>query len=429
MIMILKNKNFKSILMYFLLTAIVLGFTHCGKDEAEPSPPTISITNPVEDNPVAYPGKFMQLSLTAKADDANGASLSSIEVRRKFETGNAVIVLDESISGSSYSLEALEVQVENEIGSETWTITVSDDKGNSTKKEILVTISGDAPDLSPTLEFKGEPGYQNVNFTIDIGTQFFIGIVAQSNAESGAELEKLIVKKATGTTNPEIIYEKEFFEPQINWDTSFFSSYQPAVETYYFRVVDKNGEFNEIYIIATVEQADMGIYVFEGVQLNSWESGAAAGFNTETGDTYIIPQVTPDMEAGVDFIFARTDTYGYSFFAPESPLVWGIYPSVNSWVTQNKTMFEKTELAVSNYNAIENKNQLILTIQNLAGIGSFNINYFSEYLSNPGGFEVNDIIAFENPSGDRGLMLIKAKDDGPSSGFSSFIFDMKVEKP
>jgi len=428
--MILKNKNFKSILMYLLLTVVVVGLTQCSKDEAEPNSPTISITNPVDENPVAYPAKFMQLSLTAKADDANGASLSSIEVRRKFETGNAVIVLDESISGASYNLEALEIQVEDEIGSETWTITVTDDKGNSTKKEILITISGDAPDLSPTIVFKGEPGYQNVNFTIDIGTQFFIGIVAQSNQETGAELEKLIVKKAVGTTNPETIYEQEFFTAQINWDTSFFSSYQPAVETYYFRVVDKNGEYNEINIIATVQQADLGIFVFTGVQLGSWESGLDSGFDTEAGETLNIPQVEVEQETDVDLVFLRNDTYGYSLFAPASPLVWQAYPAIVNWTTQNETKFAKAvDLTVEQYNQIENKNTLILMIQNFSGITGFNSTHYSETLSNPGGFEVNDIIAFETNSGDRGLMLIKAKDDGASSGFSTFIFDMKVEKP
>jgi hypothetical protein len=115
--------------------------------------------------------------------------------------------------------------------------------------------------------------------------------------------------------------------------------------------------------------------------------------------------------------------------SPDYPLIWGPYPAINGWDTQNKTKFKKTTLTVENYNQIENKNQLILFIQNNVGANGLTINFFSELLSTPGGFAVNDIIAFENPTGERGLLLVKVIDDGSNAAMSSVIFDMKVEKP
>jgi len=425
--MILKKNISKHIKLYLTLSILIIGLLQCKKEE-DPNPPTIFVTVPTDANPIAYKGEFMQLSLTASADAANGAELSKIEVRRKFETGNAVIVLDESTSGSSYELDALSIQVEDQEGTETWTITASDNGGRQTAKTITISIQGNAPELAPTLAFAGPPA-QNNDFTIDINKAFVIGVIAKSNDTSNVELEKFVVKKAVGTTSPVTLLDTIISGSVFVWDSTFFSSYQPTIETYSFRITDVNGEVVESSIIATVVQADPGIFVFTGKHVGSYESGVNGGFSTRTGETFHIPTVALEEEEDVDFIFFQNESFGYSLMSPENPLLWGMYPAINGWTTQNKTMFEKTTLSVGNYNDIENKNQLILMIQNVAGISSFTVNYFSEILSNPGGFEVNDIIAFENPNGERGLLLVKEIDEGATVGESTIIFDMKVEKP
>lgn len=422
----MKKNIKKQIGFYLALIILTIGIVQCNKDE-ESNPPTMSVSEPSESNPTAYLGEYVQLTLKASADASNGASLSKIEVKRKFEDEGAHIPIELALSGSSYDFDEL-IQVEDQEGTEVWTITLTDDQGKQAVKMLTITIQGAAPELAPLLSFAGPPA-QNNDFTIDINSAFVIGVVANSNSQSGAELDKFIIKKAVGTTGSQTILSMAISGNVFTWDTTFFSNYQPAVETYTFRVVDVNGEFIERNIIATVVQADLGIFVFSGKHVGSNESTVGGGFSTVTGEVYDIAQVAEEQEADVDFVFLRSDNFGYSFMSPENPLIWGAYPAINGWTTQNKTMFEKTDLNVGNYNDIENKNQLILTIQNLAGISSFSVNYFSEMLSNPGGFEVNDIIAFENPNGNRGLMLIKEIDDGASPAQSTIIFDMKVEKP
>lgn len=424
MIMILKNNISKRITFYLALSILVIGLIQCSKDE-DPGPPTISVSEPAEASPVAYPGKFMQLTLTATA--ADGAELSGIAVKRQFETENATIPVDLAISGSSYTLEE-SIQVEDEEGTEIWTITVSDNNGKQTVSTITISIEGDAPDLAPTLAFAGPPA-QNTDFTIDINKPFVIGVVANSNAQSNVELEKFTIKKAIDNTPAVTILEMDISGEAFVWDSVFFSSYQPAVEKYTFRITDVNGEFVESNIIATVVQADAGIFIFTGKHVGSYESAVGSGFSTVTGTVYNVPDVTTEEEGEVDFIFFQNENLGYSLMSPENPLLYGMYPEINNWETQNKTMFQKTTLNVTNFNDIQNKNQLILTIQNLAGIGPFVVNYYSEIISQPGGFAVNDIFAFESPNGERGLLLVKEIDEGATVAESTMIFDMKVEKP
>jgi hypothetical protein len=94
-------------------------------------------------------------------------------------------------------------------------------------------------------------------------------------------------------------------------------------------------------------------------------------------------------------------------------------------------MFQKTTFdnPAEDYDYIETKSQLILAMQNFAGIGAFTVNYYSEILSQPGGFEVNDIFAFQNQGGNRGLIVIREINEAVNPGESTIVFDMKVEKP
>ena len=94
----LKNNISKRITFYLALSIMILGLLQCKKEE-DPNPPTISVSIPAEANPTAYPGEFMQLTLTASA--ADGAELSGIAVKRQFEAEAATIPVDISISGSS----------------------------------------------------------------------------------------------------------------------------------------------------------------------------------------------------------------------------------------------------------------------------------------------------------------------------------------
>ncbi len=434
----LKNIMNSRIKMYFVIAILAIGILQCKKDEVEPSAPTITITNPTDANPVAYPGKNVQLSLVANADSENGASLSSIVVKSKFEDADAWLPVDDPLSGSTYTLDK-SIQVADDEGTEVWTITVTDDQGKQTVRTITISIEGDAPDLAPAVVFAGgtQVGtnlpYRNVNFSIDINTKFAIGILAQSNVDSQAELSRFVFKKAAGATNPETIFDTLISGPQFTWDVNYFSNYQPAVETYYFKITDVNGEVTEKNIIVTTLQADMGIFIFEGKHVGSYESGVNSGFNTRTeeGYTYDVHTLPVEDEAQVDFIFFQNESFGFSLMSPENQLLIGMYPSINDWETRNRTMFQKTTFdnPAEDYDYISNKNQLILAMQNLAGIGPFTINYYSEFISQPGGFEVNDIFAFENPDGNRGLMVIREIDEGATPGETTIIFDMKVEKP
>ena len=89
-------------------------------------------------------------------------------------------------------------------------------------------------------------------------------------------------------------------------------------------------------------------------------------------------------------------------------------------------MFAKTNITTAGYDLVENKSQLILTIQNSGS--SLTEDFCSELLTNPTGFAVNDIIAFETHDGNRWLLLITEVNPGATNGESTIKYDVKVEK-
>ena len=73
-----------------------------------------------------------------------------------------------------------------------------------------------------------------------------------------------------------------------------------------------------------------------------------------------------------------------------------------------------------------NKNLLIIKIQD-SGV-TLSDDFVSELQSNPQGFEVDDIIAFETDAGKQGLLRIREVNPGASNGESTIRYDVKVAK-
>lgn len=247
----------------------------------------------------------------------------------------------------------------------------------------------------------------------------------------------------TSTTNKNLASVKitrnyENVSIQTMWDTTLstntwtmdlktVSHPNPGTEVFEIKVTDRNDLSATINFTVTTVEADPGINVYNGVTLGSYTSSTNSSFASITGQTFSMVQAEdPAVQSKISWIYFHGTVYGHTIMSPANAVVEDVFPGVSDWDNRNTTLMGKTGLSTEAYELIVNKNQLILTIQN-SGV-SMTDDFHSELQSNPGGFEVGDIIAFETGEGNQGLIRVTEVTPGSSNGESKIKYNVKVEK-
>ncbi len=203
----------------------------------------------------------------------------------------------------------------------------------------------------------------------------------------------------------------------------------PAVgqEEFICTVTDENDNTSTISFKVTTILTDPGISVYTGISLGSWNSTTNSSFASITGQTYGIAEAAADsIQSKIDWVYFNGTSYGNTLMSPSDTLVENVYPSIENWTVRNQTRFTKTTYGPDIFDIIENDNQLIVFIN--TGNLNFVYDFYSELLSNPGGFAVNDVLAFETHTGKYGFIKITAVNPGTSNDLSTITYDLKVMK-
>ncbi|MCB2219333.1 MAG: hypothetical protein KQI35_02980 [Bacteroidetes bacterium] len=285
----------------------------------------------------------------------------------------------------------------------------------------------------PTITFLGgiEPttGWERVDgdVNLNVGEPFVFGFTASSNSDKNLSSIKV-------TRDYENVFLNTLVDSAVSVKT-FTIDIQtvaypntPGTEVFEVTVSDKNGKTSSINFTVTTSQADPGISVFTDVELGSYTSTTNSSFASITGETFSLAEANSDpaVQAKIDWMYFHGATRGHTLMAPNNDVTIDIFPAVENWTNRNTTFFAKTTLGAGDYSAVENKNQLVLTITNQQL--DFGDDFYSELVSNPGGFAVGDIIAFETLSGNYGLIKITEVNPGANNGLSTIKYDVKVEK-
>ncbi|MCD4696863.1 MAG: hypothetical protein K8S16_11555 [Bacteroidales bacterium] len=300
---------------------------------------------------------------------------------------------------------------------------------------IFTSCSKDEEEpLPPTITFLGGvhpgTGWERVDgdITLETGEPFVFGFTAKSNSDKNLSRIKV-------TRNYENVSLNEVMDSTVSISTytvdieTIAYPNTPGSEVFTITVYDKNSLSTSASFTITTVAGDPGIVEYTDISLGSYTSATNSSFASITGETFNLTDAEdPAVQSKIDWVYFHGATNGHTLMSPENTDLYAVYPQIESWTNKNTTLFGKTTSIDENaYNAVTDKNILILTIQN-DGVALVD-DFFSELLSNPGGFEVGDILAFETHDGNRGLILVTEVNPGTPNGNSTIKYDLKVEKP
>ncbi|MCF8378374.1 MAG: hypothetical protein K9H49_02285 [Bacteroidales bacterium] len=287
--------------------------------------------------------------------------------------------------------------------------------------------------LPPTITFLGGvhpgTGWDRVDgdVTLEVGEPFVFGFTAQSKSDKNLSTIKVTrdYENVSQTTVLDSAVSVSSFTVDI--ETIAFPN-NPGSEVFTIKVTDKNGLSTSASFTITTVPGDPGISSYTNITLGSYTSATNSSFASITGETFSMTEAQDaDVQAKIDWVYFHGATYGHTVMSPTNNNLYAVYPQIENWTNKNNTLFAKTALNQAAYDLVTDKNILILTIQN-TGV-TLNSNFFSELISNPGGFAVGDVLAFETHTGNRGLLIIKEVNSASPNGNSTIKYDIKVENP
>lgn len=300
---------------------------------------------------------------------------------------------------------------------------------------VFTSCSKDEEEQTPpSVEFLGgeyEPGKERVDgdVTLTVGEPFVFGITATTQSDKNLNRVK-IVRTYENISQPITVLDSTINSSSFTIDIMTFAYPTQGSEDFECTVTDKNDLSSTISFTVTTELGDPGINVYTDVNLGSYDSQTNSSFGSITGETFSITDANadPTIQQQIDWVYFHGNSFGQTLMSTSNDDILAVYPGIGAWdeANRNTTLMGKTNLTPENYNSIENENQLVLFIQN-SGV-TLDQDFFSELMSTPGGFAVNDVIAFETHAGKRGLIMVTAVNPGTSNGTSTITYDIKVIK-
>ncbi len=267
--------------------------------------------------------------------------------------------------------------------------------------------------------------YVDEDKTLEVGEQFVFGITASS--QSNKDLKSVIIERTYEVISTIEILNKDLNSSNYTFDTVVAAYPSEGMEEFICTVTDKNDKTSTISFTITTVLEDPGINIFNGIELGSWNSTTNSSFGSITGETYSIADATSDsIQSKIDWVYFNGASWGHTLMSPSDTIAEDVYPTIAGWNVKNQTRFAKTNYGPDVFNTIENDNQLVVYI-NTAGL-NFVYDYFSELNSNPGGFAVNDVIAFETHVGLYGMILVTEVNQNAGNDMSTIKYNVKVVK-
>lgn len=284
----------------------------------------------------------------------------------------------------------------------------------------------------PSLNFLGgmygNTGVERTDGDVTMETGQFLVFGFSASSTTDKNLARVLITRNYENVSEVTMLDSTISVPTISFDIETVSYPNPGTEVFEILVTDKNGMSTTISFTVTTIQADPGINIYNGIELGSFQSTTNSSFASITGETFSITEAAADpaIQEKISWVYFEGVTFGHTIMSPANTTVETVYPSIDSWANRNTTLMAKTTLPTESFDLITNKNQLIITIQNSGA--TLSDDFHSELQSDPQGFAVGDVIAFETGDGDQGLIKITEVNAGASNGESTIKYNVKVEK-
>lgn len=425
----------RSIVISFIILLLVQFQYGCKKEDKDKDQPItttdlspqINILKPDSNNFTLDFGESFKLSVVASSNTNSNAALNYFKIEKEDNNGIFTSLIDTALNSDHFILNDLSCQAEEETGVNKWHVSVKDINEYSANEILTINVKKLSPNLH-FLEGEYEPGKNRISKDTTLYTATIIGFGFEASSSTDKNLSKLTITRNFENVDLNTIYDTSFSLQNFSMDIETVSHPSPGSEYFEITVINESDKSSKIGFTIITEPTDAGIHIYNDIEMGSFSSPTNGLFASNTGETYALSEVNsdPGIQAKISWIYFQGMISGHTLMSPANETIVEIYPAIDSWTYRNTTHMGKTNISPMSFDQINNKNQLIITIQN-SGV-MLNEDFFSELQSSPGGFEVDDVIAFETNEGKRGLIKITQVNSAPYIGESTIKYDLKIEK-
>lgn len=271
----------------------------------------------------------------------------------------------------------------------------------------------------PTIAFKTGENYVSTDTTMVVGTNFTMGIRAESSSAKNITNVKVIRKLDGGT--PENVIDSTTAAPSLSLSWPLTSSGTDGFyEEFTCEVSDANKMTNSVSFTVYTVPADPGIIIYSNVVLASFNLNFDHFLSLSNGVTYDTAQCKEtEIQELIDIVYYDNMVTGHTIMSPDVAFLNDIYPSMEYWTIRNETMFSKTEITSGAFQAIESIDELNNAFIN--AVPELTL----EFIDNN---EEGQVFAFITEEGVKGLINITDTQSSANYGESILTFDVKIEK-
>lgn len=278
---------------------------------------------------------------------------------------------------------------------------------------LLTSCTEEVTPMPPTIAFVAGAGFISADATVDASSTFSIKILAEENAESGANLKSLKITRVFDLNSWDTTFD--YNDATISQVFNFQAQAAEGDESIKFEVTDNNGEKASVSLIITTEGAAGGpINTFTMKILGSYQSAIGSSFASIDGSVYTLAEAKANA-AKVDFLYWWGASTSATVGAPDDANAQAVYNNatngIPTWAVKNNTRFKTTGITGSQFDAFTDDTDIVPAA---AGSDQTRIGQLA-----PG-----QVIGFVSATGKHGLLKVVSIVDGPAGQIT---FDVKVQ--
>ena len=242
-----------------LVLSVILIFLSCKKDDSNTDDP-----NPVDNTPVLTfmtgteyvssnvtleANTFFKVGILGSKNPNTNIDIATFKVVRDFNGIVEIVHEDNNIGESYLSWESNEV-TNSEVGEEKWTFTITDYTGH--KKELLFVITTvEQGVFSPEILFIEGEDYTFENVTLNINSDFKVGVNALANPNTNKNLESFKIVRTFNNIPTTVFEESNIASNNYSWQGDLSANNNAGAENWTFTIFDQSGRANELSFIIT----------------------------------------------------------------------------------------------------------------------------------------------------------------------------------
>jgi len=239
--------------------------------------------------------------------------------------------------------------------------------------------------------------------TLYVNDAFLVGITASTNSDK--DLSRFAITRKF-ETEPVMTNDTAFGTSTLDYNIFLNANMNSGYEDFTFIITDKSGNESQLSLTLSTDPLPPQYSEFDVVLGSTGSDTLDQAYSSTTGETYGIADAAVNAEI-IDWLYFDNETFGHTIISPSDSnnILAQVFDDIylQNWSKKNLTTFSRTNLTVTQYNAIVDVESLIETVYDASPDDPF----ISEFEPDPeDGFSVNNIFAFRTEQTKKGLIKI-----------------------